>query len=360
MQAGRLGVDLGASRFWATAVRECFEEAGVLVARGASGAPLPQQRVAKLEDARRALHAGRVSLEAFLKREELFIHTDDLVYVDHWITPAGRPRRFDTRFFWARSPAGQGGTVDEVETVELQWLAPSQALQRAEAGNIELPFATRHMLRDLSRWATVDEALADARGRGPVETKRPVVAQGVRGQSTFRNGDAAHAEIRLSDPDETTLTTYDLLPGVPKRLDGFVTRVIAPNPSVMTGPGTNTYLVGESALAVIDPGPAIDAHIDAILQAGGGRIRWIMCTHTHSDHSPAAAKLKALTGAPVIGLAAVDGRRTRASDRISSPSTARATNSMASRWRRCTLPAMRPTTSATCFTRLACSSVGIT
>jgi glyoxylase-like metal-dependent hydrolase (beta-lactamase superfamily II) len=77
--------------------------------------------------------------------------------------------------------------------------------------------------------------------------------------------------------------------------------VIAPNPGMMTGPGTNTYLVGGEELAVIDPGPAIDDHVQAVLAAGAGRIRWILCTHTHLDHSPAAAALKAATGAIVIG-----------------------------------------------------------
>ena len=307
--SARLDVEGNALRFWATAVRECFEEAGVLIARDATGETLSMERVARLDDARRALHAGDLTFAEFLNREDLVIHTDDLVYVDHWITPAGRPRRFDTRFFCARSPAGQRESVDQLEMVELEWLAPAQALQRAEAGNIELPFATRHMLRDLTRWETVDDALADARARGPVEAKRPVVAQGSRGQTVFRNGDAAYAEIRWSDPEETMATTYELMPGVPKRLDRLVTRVIAPNPSVMTGPGTNTYLVGEDAIAVIDPGPAIDAHVDAVMRAGDGRIRWIFCTHTHNDHSPAAARLKALTGAQIIGDVAREGRQ---------------------------------------------------
>jgi glyoxylase-like metal-dependent hydrolase (beta-lactamase superfamily II) len=86
-----------------------------------------------------------------------------------------------------------------------------------------------------------------------------------------------------------------------------VTRIIAPNPGVMTGPGTNTYLVGEDALAVIDPGPDIASHVETILSAGAGRIRWILATHTHKDHSPAANAVKAATGAQVIGRPAPAG-----------------------------------------------------
>jgi glyoxylase-like metal-dependent hydrolase (beta-lactamase superfamily II) len=69
----------------------------------------------------------------------------------------------------------------------------------------------------------------------------------------------------------------------------------------MTGPGTNTYLIGEQDVTVIDPGPLIETHIKAIVEAGKGNIRRIMCTHTHSDHSPAAAPLAELTGATLIG-----------------------------------------------------------
>jgi glyoxylase-like metal-dependent hydrolase (beta-lactamase superfamily II) len=120
----------------------------------------------------------------------------------------------------------------------------------------------------------------------------------------FRRRDPQYFEIHWSDPQETGQTRIALEPGTPKRLDALVTRVVAPNPGMMTGPGTNTYLVGEKELAVIDPGPAIDAHVQAVLAAGEGRIRWIFCTHTHMDHSPAAAALKAATGAVVIGRAA--------------------------------------------------------
>lgn len=80
----------------------------------------------------------------------------------------------------------------------------------------------------------------------------------------------------------------------------LVRRIVANNPSHMTGPGTNTYLVGHDEVAVIDPGPADDAHTAAIVAAGAGRIRWILCTHTHPDHSPGTEALVAATGATVL------------------------------------------------------------
>lgn len=90
-----------------------------------------------------------------------------------------------------------------------------------------------------------------------------------------------------------------------------VRRVVAPNPGVMTGPGTNSYLLGTKNVTVLDPGPAEVEHADAILravEAGGGKLVQIVTTHTHPDHSPCAALLKAKTGAKVIGAAiAQDG-----------------------------------------------------
>ncbi|MEM1174422.1 MAG: MBL fold metallo-hydrolase [Pseudomonadota bacterium] len=83
---------------------------------------------------------------------------------------------------------------------------------------------------------------------------------------------------------------------------GFgIRRILAPNPSMMTGPGTNTYLLGREDVAVIDPGPALPEHLERIC-AEAGRIRWIFVTHTHPDHSPGAAVLAKQTGAELIGM----------------------------------------------------------
>ena len=85
---------------------------------------------------------------------------------------------------------------------------------------------------------------------------------------------------------------------------------MAGNAGMMTGPGTNTYLLGETQVAVLDPGPDEARHLDAILESAGAPIRWVICTHTHRDHSPLAAQLARLTGATVIGLPPpADGRQ---------------------------------------------------
>ena len=79
-----------------------------------------------------------------------------------------------------------------------------------------------------------------------------------------------------------------------------VVRIVAPNPGMMTGPGTNTYLLGSERVALIDPGPDDDAHLAALVEAAGDRLRWILVTHTHIDHSPLTGRLKQATGAEVI------------------------------------------------------------
>lgn len=85
-------------------------------------------------------------------------------------------------------------------------------------------------------------------------------------------------------------------------LSAGVRRIVAPNAGLMTGPGTNTYLLGTRDVTVIDPGPDDAAHLRAILSASGGAVRWIVVTHTHADHSPLAAALSKETGARLVGM----------------------------------------------------------
>lgn len=90
-------------------------------------------------------------------------------------------------------------------------------------------------------------------------------------------------------------------PGKTYQLSPLVRRITAPNGGLMTGYGTNTYLIGQESVAIVDPGPAIDSHIEAILAEAKDRIRWVLTTHTHPDHSPAASAIIEATGAQAIG-----------------------------------------------------------
>ncbi|MGH9209469.1 MAG: MBL fold metallo-hydrolase [Acidimicrobiales bacterium] len=98
-----------------------------------------------------------------------------------------------------------------------------------------------------------------------------------------------------------------LVYGVAGALSPMVRRIVCHNPSYMTGPGTNTYLVGIDEIAVIDPGPDHGSHLDAIAGCGGDRIRWILLTHTHPDHSPGAVGLRERTGAEILAFDSRDG-----------------------------------------------------
>ena len=283
------------------AVRECFEESGILLLVDAAGREIAPERAEAL------MRHRKDSFAELLEREDLYVPAERLALYGHWITAPGAPRRFDTRFFIARAPAGQEGSHDEREAVHQIWVTPREALARAENKEIDLVFATRTTLTHLATFATAADAFAYARDLKEVETNRACWAQGKDGPKLFRRADAAYFEIHWADPDETGQSTYDLTPGVPKKLDRRVTRLIAPNPGMMTGPGTNTYLVGdENGMAVIDPGPAIESHLAKILEFPN--IRWILCTHTHLDHSPAAAAIQAATGAQVMGRPAPSGQ----------------------------------------------------
>jgi glyoxylase-like metal-dependent hydrolase (beta-lactamase superfamily II)/8-oxo-dGTP pyrophosphatase MutT (NUDIX family) len=285
--------------YWVAAIRECFEEGGILFLSRKDNQPLHAESL---------MHYRKRPFVELLENEDLYIPADSVAYYGHWITAPGRPRRFDTRFLLAVAPEGQTGSHDAVETVHDVWLTPREALERGARNEIELVPATQQTLQDLKSFKTAREAFETVRARPEPEVNRACWAQGKDGAKLFRRADPAYFEIHWSDPEETGETTYDLAPGVLKRLDRYVARVIAPNPGVMTGPGTNTYLVGDGEIAVIDPGPAVPSHVDRIVEEAKGVIRWILCTHTHQDHSPAAALLKAKTGAQVLGRPAPEGQ----------------------------------------------------
>lgn len=102
------------------------------------------------------------------------------------------------------------------------------------------------------------------------------------------------------DPQAPALT------GAVQQVAAAVWRIVAPNPSPLTGPGTNTYVVGTRRPVVIDPGCDDCAHLERVLEVSGGVVERILCTHSHPDHSPGAAWLRERTGAPVFGLPAPD------------------------------------------------------
>jgi glyoxylase-like metal-dependent hydrolase (beta-lactamase superfamily II)/8-oxo-dGTP pyrophosphatase MutT (NUDIX family) len=296
----RLGLPEGGLDFVVAAVRECFEESGLLFAVDAQGAELDAASPA-IAAWRPQLHRGGRALHELCASAGLRIAAGRLVYLSHWLTPLGRAKRFDTRFFIARAPAGQAARADGDEVTAHRWIRAAGAL--AADSELRLMTPTRKTLELIGGFADVAALLAWAAAPREVPCVMPRMGQGCDGLRPVAPDEPAWAELGRIDPEGRGHGCYDIRPGVPVRLSERVIRVTAGNGSVMTGPGTNTYLVrgDDERWAAIDPGPADEAHVDAILAAAPGPITHILATHTHLDHSPACALLAARTGAKVAG-----------------------------------------------------------
>ncbi len=180
--AGLADVDAEEAALRVAAVREVFEESGILLARPAGQRNLlPAERALSLaRSEREARRAGRVALKELVVREKLQLACDLLVPFAHWITPEFLPRRFDTHFFLAPAPVQQAAHHDGAETVGSRWMPPRTALSEAAAGHRSLMFPTRLNLAKLARHGSVAEALAAAR-REPVVTVLPRIEKGEHG-----------------------------------------------------------------------------------------------------------------------------------------------------------------------------------
>jgi 8-oxo-dGTP pyrophosphatase MutT (NUDIX family) len=178
-----------------SAIREAFEEAGVLLARDArNGEFIGADRLAALERYREQLELQQVGLLEFLRREQLRLACDELVLFAHWITPRGMHKRFDTRFFLARGPIGHAGQHCGRESVASLWVRPADAVAQDVEG--KLLFPTRMNLIKLARARSVDEALAAARA-SPQATVEPWVENTPDGKFVCIREDAGYETTRF-------------------------------------------------------------------------------------------------------------------------------------------------------------------
>jgi 8-oxo-dGTP pyrophosphatase MutT (NUDIX family) len=179
------------------ALRELFEEAGVLLAR-----PLAAMPAGRLERYRRDLLAGTVAFPDIIRGEDLRLALDELAYFAHWVTPEIETRRFDTRFFIARAPEGQTPVHDDGETSHSEWLAPLEAIEQCRRGAISLPPPTWTTLSLLSRFGSIDDVFAWARSK-PIPRVQPRFEQ--RGEQTllFYPGDPMYPAVEGFDATET-------------------------------------------------------------------------------------------------------------------------------------------------------------
>lgn len=162
----RLGVQGTGLAYWVAALRECFEEAGILLAREAdTGRPLDMtdpHLVARLDDHRRALNAGERSFADIVDDERVVLDAALIHYIAHWVTPPGGPRRFDTRFFLAAAPPGQVAAHDENEVVHHEWVSPAAALALWQADRMAMMTPTARMLMSLRPFPVAAAAVAAA------------------------------------------------------------------------------------------------------------------------------------------------------------------------------------------------------
>ncbi len=281
------------------AIRESFEELGILLARRADGSHLGTAQIAALD--RQAPFAAQCAAQGLtLAGAEVFV-------LAHWITDRDLPRRFDVPFLVARMPEGQEPVADETEQFEPVWVRPADALARHAAGGFFIIFPTVRTLERLQAYETVDDVLkACAVNDEPLFTSCPRAGLLNGHESRHMEHDGPFGELALVSPHGQIVHELAWQTGRPVPLLKNVQRLTAPNPGFMTGPGTNSYLVGDpvSGHIAIDPGPDIPEHIERLWRAAGGDIRAIVCTHSHPDHSPGAARLQALCAEkpPILGL----------------------------------------------------------
>jgi 8-oxo-dGTP pyrophosphatase MutT (NUDIX family) len=189
--SARLGLLSGGLRIWIAALREAFEEAGLLLARPEVGAePAVRNRVAEdLADARTRLNAGELPLAEVLAEHHLVLDVREVFLFSHWLTPEGAPRRYDTWFLVAPAPGGQEGSHDDAELVHSEWVRPSDALARSASGDLDLIFPTLRTLRVLESFESAASLLEAVREANRAPDRPPLVVADAPGQRVALTGD---------------------------------------------------------------------------------------------------------------------------------------------------------------------------
>ncbi|MBK8015456.1 MAG: MBL fold metallo-hydrolase [Betaproteobacteria bacterium] len=286
------------------AIRESFEELGVLLARRADGRHADAEDVAVLD------RRGPFFEQCLARR--LVLAADEVFLLTHWITDRDLPKRFDVSFLVARMPEGQHPEADGQEQFEPVWVRPPEALERHRAGQFFMIFPTIRTLERLATYACIEDVLAECAGEQPWFVSCPRGAF-VRGQDQrFMEHELPFGELALVCPDGQMLHHLDWQCDKAVPLLRNVARLTCSNPGMMTGPGTNSYLVGDAqtGFIAIDPGPVSPEHQRRLHEAAHGDIRFIVCTHSHPDHSPGARILQEMCDRggrrpPLLGMASL-------------------------------------------------------
>ncbi|MBF5002858.1 MBL fold metallo-hydrolase [Diaphorobacter caeni] len=286
-------------------IRETFEELGILLARHEGDGRFADAADIAAIDRKQPFVAQCAALG-------LRLAVDDMHVLAHWTADRTAPKRFSVPFLVRRMPEGQEPVADESEQFEPVWVRPADALAQHKEGKFFMIFPTIRTLDFLKSFTSV-QALMDliTKDEEPLWNCCPRSGL-VKGRETrFMDHEHAFGELAMVTPDGQILHPLDWQSERAVPLLKNVQRLTAPNPGVMTGPGTNSYLVGDPSTGyiAIDPGPADAAHLERLWRAAGGDIRQIVCTHSHPDHSPGAKPLQEMVAQygkptpPVLGLA---------------------------------------------------------
>lgn len=197
--ATRLELDppVGGLAYWVAAIRESFEEAGVLLAYTASGEIIDLHDSATAERFvlhRKSVDTAERSLFDVCVEENLRLAVDGIQYFSHWITPVGPPRRYDTRFFVARAPERQSPLHDDRETIANIWVRPSDALERHRRDELELIFPTIRNLEAIADYKTADELLEAAARERSIAAIQPRIVMDDSGVHILVPGDPGYDE----------------------------------------------------------------------------------------------------------------------------------------------------------------------
>jgi 8-oxo-dGTP pyrophosphatase MutT (NUDIX family) len=202
-----LGLRTGGLGYWVAAVRETFEEAGVLLARSAATGDLVDPEAPGLADLRTALNEGATTWRGLVESLDLVLDVGGLHAFSHWITPEGAPRRYDTRFFLAAAPPNQTPLHDDHEVIANEWVRPADAIARVESGELTMMPPTIASLKAIARFETAADALAAATEIVDVPTILPRVIATDGGVRIVLPGDPAYDDPGGS-PDASLRTNW--------------------------------------------------------------------------------------------------------------------------------------------------------
>jgi 8-oxo-dGTP pyrophosphatase MutT (NUDIX family) len=273
----RLGLAEGGLAYFVAALRECFEEVGLLFVCGPGGEAVDLGPHAEaLRDWRHRLHGGQATLLALCQAFDWRLDLREMAYFSHWLTPVLRPKRFDTRFFVRLTPPGQQAMPDFGEALELMWLTPDEALDPQRA--LKLLAVTQRTLADMRGFASARAAYEHARALRGVALHFPRPAQGRDGLQMIIEDHPAYDEIAHLDPDGRGDLRCLLQPGDVTQLSPRLWRV--------AGERAHAYLVADPGgvdAALVDADASDSAQQRALQTLAHGRVlRW-HCVTTAAD-----------------------------------------------------------------------------